>query len=242
MLDPRAQGLSVTTSAVSPKSDNETVFTLHPEQEFPVEDSVHPGFELVSSSSSLVNPSQTKGYGSFLDFADMDPTNNQQLPHQFVDNWPEAQMDSPIITCPENLKYETQLSMTIPVASSNISSSASSPLWLSHELDKIQEGLGESYDLIGYTFRKHSSSGSNSWEASLCSPLGEALIKTSICSSPTGVLQQNAGLGSQSTNSCGSSPVAKSTEAHESPSLCGDMFCPTVAAIHSIWKNGNEEE
>ncbi|OWM65693.1 growth-regulating factor 1 [Punica granatum] len=233
MLDPRAHNLSVKSSTVSLKSDEQTAFTLLPDQEIPVEDSMQTEFGLVSSSS-LINPSQTKSYVSFLDFADPDASNHQQPLHQFVDNWPKAQLDSPIITWPEDLKSDwTQLSMSIPMASSDISSSSSSPLRLSHELDPVQVGLGKSSDLLGTKSLKQSSCAPNSWGSPLGGPLGEVLINTSIGSSPTGVLQQNASFGSLSNSSSASSPIAQNTMVHESLSFCDDVFCPTIAAIPS---------
>lgn len=102
--------------------------TTSTQEIIPFEDSTQTEFGLVSSNS-LMNPSQAtsymspKGYGSFI-------------------SWPED---------PNNSDW-TQLTMSIPMASSDISSSASSPVT----------------DLVGPT-----------WRASVGGPLGEVLTNAS---------------------------------------------------------------
>ncbi|KAK4760927.1 hypothetical protein SAY87_005820 [Trapa incisa] len=225
MLDLQSQGFSFTSSTGCGKPDHQTAFAILPDQETPVEDFTGIQFGIVSSSP-LVNPWQTENYVSYVDFADLDHANYQQPPHQFIDNYPKAQLDSPVITWPDLKSDWTQLSVSIPVASSDISSSTSSPLPLSHELDPFQVDFGQTGDLMESTSLKQSSGPPGG-------PLGEALIRTSMVSSPFAVQQQTAGFISQSNSSSGSSPITQNTMPHESLSLCDDVFCSTFAAIPS---------
>ncbi|KAG2719685.1 hypothetical protein I3760_02G001400 [Carya illinoinensis] len=128
MQEPGA--LSTMSSAISLKS-NESTFTIL-KQEIPLEEFCESLFGPVSTDS-LHNPSHrgscinSKSYGSFLDFNDKETQDRSPL-HQFIDDWPKDQSNCSVISWPEELKLDwTQLSMSIPMATSDFSSSSSSP-------------------------------------------------------------------------------------------------------------------
>ncbi|GLU13414.1 hypothetical protein SLE2022_300520 [Rubroshorea leprosula] len=144
------------------------------------------------ASDSLVNPSHrssyvnSKEYGSFLDFKEHE-TQDQNPLRQFIDDWPKDQSSRSVITWPEELKSDwTQLSMSIPITSSEFSSSSSSPmqeklalspLRLSREFDPIHMGLGVNNDLSEPT-QKQANWIPISWGSSMGGPLGEVLTNT----------------------------------------------------------------
>ncbi|XP_022740435.1 growth-regulating factor 1-like [Durio zibethinus] len=185
--DPR--GLSVMSSATNLKSNNST-FTIT-KQGIPFAEPSRSDFGLVAFDS-LVNPSHgssymnSKEYGPFLDFTDQE-TQDQNTLRQFIEDWPQDQSSRSVITWPEELKSDwTQLSMSIPMASSEFSSSSSSPaqeklalspLRLSREFDPIQMGLGVNSD-ISYQNQKQANWIPISWGSSMGGPLGEVLTNT----------------------------------------------------------------
>lgn len=159
----------------------------------PKQESTQSAFGLVSSDA-LLNPSQRSLYlnpksygGSFPGFNDLE-TQDQQTLRQFIDDWPKDESTHSVITWPEELKSDwTQLSMSIPMASSEFSSSSSSPaheklavspLKLSRELDPMQVGLEVNNELGEFT-QKQANWIPISWGSSVGGPLGEVLTNTS---------------------------------------------------------------
>ncbi|OMP01747.1 Growth-regulating factor 5 [Corchorus olitorius] len=185
--DPR--GISMVSSTTNLKSNN-SKFTIT-KQGIPFVEASQSDFGLVACDS-LVNPSHrspymnSKEYGPFLDFSDQE-TQDQNPLRQFMDDWPKDQSSRSVITWSEELKPEwTQLSMSIPIASSEFSSASSSPaqeklalspLRLSREFDPIQMGLGVNGD-IGDHHQKQANWIPISWGSSMGGPLGEALTNT----------------------------------------------------------------
>ncbi|XWS41738.1 hypothetical protein CRYUN_Cryun17cG0108600 [Craigia yunnanensis] len=187
--DPR--GLSVMSSTTNLKLSDST-FTIM-KQGIPFVESSQSDFGHVASDS-LVNPSRRRSYmnskeygGPFLDFTDQEPQDQNPL-RQFIDDSPKDQSSHSIITWPEELKSDwTQLSMSIPIASSEFSSSLSSPvqeklalspLRLSREFDPIQMGLGVNSN-IGDQNQKQANWIPISWGSSMGGPLGEVLTNIS---------------------------------------------------------------
>ncbi|KAL6227532.1 PREDICTED: growth-regulating factor 1-like [Fragaria vesca subsp. vesca] len=189
MQDP--QGFTVmSASSIKPES-NASCFSV-PKRDFPMVESSQSEFGLVSTDS-LLNPSHRSSYipkdfgGSFLDFTDQE-TQDQNLLHQFIDDWPKDQSSQSVVTWPEDIKSDwTRLSMAIPMASDFSSSSSSptqdklglSPLRLSREFEPTQN-LGVSNDQC-----EPSDQQTNwvpiSWRSSMGGPLGEVLTNTSSC-------------------------------------------------------------
>ncbi|WRX10859.1 WRC domain - like 2 [Theobroma cacao] len=185
--DPR--GLSMMSSSTNLKSNGST-FTVT-KQGIPFAESSQSVFGHVASDS-LVNPSHrssyinSKEYGAFLDFSNQETQDENPL-RQFIDDWPKDQSSRSVITWPEELKSDwTQLSMSIPMASSEFSSSSSSPaqeklalspLRLSREFDPIQMGLGVNSDISDQN-HKQANWIPISWGSSMGGPLGEVLTHT----------------------------------------------------------------
>ncbi|KAK9284456.1 hypothetical protein L1049_023629 [Liquidambar formosana] len=183
------QGLSIISPTINLKS-RDSPFSL-PKQHNPFEESSQSEFGFVTSDS-LLNPSQrsiymnSKNYSSFVDFSDQE-TQDQHPLRQFIEDWPKDQSDRSTISWPDELKSDwTQLSMSIPMTSSEFSSSSSSPmheklalspLRLSREFDPIQMGLGVSSDFSEPT-QKQTNWIPISWGASMGGPLGEVLNST----------------------------------------------------------------
>ncbi|KAI3491230.1 hypothetical protein L1887_44477 [Cichorium endivia] len=144
-------------------------------------------------SDSLVNPLHKKEDG-------IQKSQNENSLRQFMDDWPHSD--------------KTQLSISIPLSSSDLMSSTSSP-----NLSPLRMGMGDTERLQQANWIPVS------WESSMGGPLGEVLhhsrtnspsalnLMTDACessqhmslSSPTGVLQKTA-FGSVSNSSAGSSP------------------------------------
>ncbi|XVF17486.1 hypothetical protein REPUB_Repub10bG0126500 [Reevesia pubescens] len=183
------RGLSVMSSTANLKCNNST-FTIT-NLAAPFAESSKSDFGHVASDS-LVNPSHrcsyvnSKEYGPLLDFTDQE-TQDQNPLRQFINDWPKDQSSRSVITWPEELKSDwTQLSMSIPMASSEFSSSSSSPaqeklalspLRLYREFDPIQMGLGVNND-ISYQNQKQANWIPISWGSSMGGPLGEVLTNT----------------------------------------------------------------
>uniref|UniRef100_A0A2P2P1T3 Growth-regulating factor 1-like n=1 Tax=Rhizophora mucronata TaxID=61149 RepID=A0A2P2P1T3_RHIMU len=180
------RGKSMVSSTLNPKSDGSTL-TL-PKQGVRTE-GWSPSESGLISFDSLVNPPQrvsyisSKSYESILNHNDPE-TEDQDPPRQFTDDWPNDLGSRALIGWPEELKSDcTQLSMSIPVVSTDFLSSSSSPtqekcilspLRLSHKSDPIQIGSGARGD--------HGESSQNlsnwipiSWGTSMGNPLGEVL-------------------------------------------------------------------
>ncbi|KAJ0240835.1 Growth-regulating factor 2 [Hirschfeldia incana] len=155
------------------------------------------------SSDSLLNPNSAKSYGStYLDFSS---SQDKQQGNHNSSSWPEE------------LKSDwTQLSMSIPVASSSPPSSGQdnitmSPLSLSRESDLSEQ---ETLKKVNTTWIPIS------WGNSLGGPLGEVLNSTTnsptLGSSPTGVLQKSTFCPLSNSNG---SPIAESNRSNG-----GDYF------------------
>ncbi|CAE6153835.1 unnamed protein product [Arabidopsis arenosa] len=169
------------------------------------------------SSDSLLNPNSAKTYGSsYLDFSSNQDKHSVNHNHN---SWPEE------------LKSDwTQLSMSIPIASSSPSSTHNnnnnaqdkttlSPLRLSRELDL---SIQTEETALEPAVKKVNTWIPISWGNSLGGPLGEVLNSTTnsptLGSSPTGVLQKST-FCSLSNNSSVSSPIAENNNRNN-----GDYF------------------
>lgn len=169
----------------------ETSFPI-PKQHNPFEESPSPAnYGLISSGSPFKPPSNSYlGNDNFVcstEFSDQDsPTD--PLGH-FIKEWHRKCSNSSTITWPEREMNsdKTQLSISIPVASSDFSSSSSptheklapSPLKLSLDSgpDNVNLGVGGlSYD----GNQRQASWVPASWESSMGGPLGEVLAHTCI--------------------------------------------------------------
>ncbi|CAA2993484.1 Hypothetical predicted protein [Olea europaea subsp. europaea] len=228
----------------------DATFSTH-KQHVPFEESSDSEFGIVCSDA-LVNPSQrisylnTKDSGSFLGFNYQDATDQRPVRH-FIDDCPKDQSNRASVSWPEELKSDwTQLSMSIPVAPSDFSSSCYPSLQkkptistarLSDELDPIHTSLGVSND-IGESLKKQLDWSPGSWGNLMGGPLGEVLTSTTISvgagmsssslkaydsspqldSSPNGVLQKST-IVSLSNNSSGSSHSAYNKRAPKNSSL-----------------------
>ncbi|OVA01176.1 WRC [Macleaya cordata] len=186
-----SQGLSILSPNMNLRP-KDTPFSI-PKQHNPFEESSRTEFGLVPSDS-LLNPSERSSYidcrnfGSSSDLNDPEPQDQHPLRH-FIDDWPKNRSDRSSITWPEIEEIQsdrTQLSISIPVASSDFSSASSSPthdklalspLRLSREFDPIQMGLG-----VGSILNEPNHRQANwipiSWETSMGGPLGEVLNNT----------------------------------------------------------------
>ncbi|XP_068655211.1 growth-regulating factor 6-like [Aristolochia californica] len=157
-------------------------------QHIPFEEPSRAEFGLISSDS-LMNPVRNSYVESrsFNSSPDREPQSHS-LRH-FIDDWPKSRPDRSSLAWPEVEEIQsdrTQLSISIPVASSDFSSSSSSPthekltlspLKLSRELDPIQMGLG-----VGGVLTEGNQRQTNwipiTWESSMGGPLGEVLNKS----------------------------------------------------------------
>ncbi|XP_019173276.1 PREDICTED: growth-regulating factor 1-like [Ipomoea nil] len=142
------------------------------------------------SSDSVLNPLQRRPFvnshnsDTLLDFN----AHEQHLVHHFIDGWTKEQSTCAPASWPTELKSDwTQLSMSIPMASSDFSSSSTSPrqekptispLRLSRELEPFQMGLGVSNNGIADPIQKPSTWIPVTWGNSMGGPLGEALNNT----------------------------------------------------------------
>ncbi|PON40334.1 Growth-regulating factor [Parasponia andersonii] len=182
---------ALSSSNVDLKSSESTFNVL--KQEIPPGEISQSEFGLVSTDS-LLNPSQensyinSKNYAAFLDFSGQETQDQHHPLRHFIDDWPKDQSNRSIITWPEEMKSDwTQLSMSIPVTSSEFSSStnsptrqekiALSPLRLSRENEPMQTNLGVNNDGSEAT-RKQTNWVPISWGSSLGGPLGEVLTNT----------------------------------------------------------------
>ncbi|XP_010273550.1 PREDICTED: growth-regulating factor 6-like isoform X2 [Nelumbo nucifera] len=263
-----SQGMSVLSPSMNPKAKDFSV----PKQQIPFEDSSRMEFGLVSSDS-LLNPSQRSSYMNCRNFSSSPELNDreQQQPQHplrhFIDDWPKNRSDRSGIAWPEVEEIHsdrTQLSISIPVASSEFSSSSSSPthekltlspLRLSREFDPIQMGLG-----VGSILNEPTQRQTNwipiSWETSMGGPLGEVLNNTN---NSTGDCKNSSALnlmteGWDGSPRLGSSPIGvlqKATfgslsnsssgssprvenKTHDGSSLCDDLLGSAFVNSSSI--------
>ncbi|KAE8700073.1 Growth-regulating factor 1, putative isoform 2 [Hibiscus syriacus] len=264
--DPPA--LSVMSSTTNLKSNNST-FTIT-KQGVPFADSSQSDFGHVTFDS-LVNLSHrssimdSKECDNLLDFTTSQETQDQNPLHRFIDDWPKDESISSIITWPGELRTDwTQLSMSIPITSSEFSSSSSSPareklalspLRLSREFDPIQTVVNCDYS---DPIQNQAHWIPISWGCSMGGPLGEVLTNTpsntGSCknSSPLSLLSegwssnphsqspvpigvsQMAPFGSLSNSSSGSSPISENKKLHDGSSLCDDVLGSTLVSYALI--------
>ncbi|CAL5366645.1 unnamed protein product [Camellia sinensis] len=185
------QVLSMVSTTTNLKS-KDSPFSI-PKQHIPNEQFSYSEFGIVSSDS-LLNPSQkssgnSRNYNSILNFNNH-YSHDQHLPlHHFIDDWPKGQSNRATVAWPEELKPDwTQLSMSIPMASSDFSSTSTSspqekialsPLRLSRELDPIQMGLAVNNNHLSESTQKGTNWVPISWGSSIGGPLGEVLHSSS---------------------------------------------------------------
>ncbi|KAI3500290.1 hypothetical protein L1887_36109 [Cichorium endivia] len=190
-------------------------------------------------------PMYPTNYNSFLDSGAPNPTQNSNpnpnpnpIPN-FVDDWSKE------------LKPDwTQLSMSIPMASSDFSSSSNSPnqeklvvppLGLSHEFDLdpthkqtsnwIPISWGNTMGgPLGEVLNRTSSSGVNSKNATSSSEMWDTVNYNNLGSgsSPTGVLQKTSFV-SLSNSSSGSSPKGDKKDDYGG-GLCDELLLSTLAS------------
>ncbi|TYI83298.1 hypothetical protein E1A91_D05G283700v1 [Gossypium mustelinum] len=182
-----AAGLSM----ISPNGDlksKENPFLI-PKQPISYEENLRNGFGVVSSgelnpshkSSSMIN---SRNFGSSQDLTSQE-TDSQQSFRRFIDDRPKSQSHCSAISWPELdvQSYRTQLSISIPMAASDFTSTTSSPnnenltsspLRLSREFDPINIGLGVG-NVVNESNQKQANWIPVSWGTSIGGPLGEAL-------------------------------------------------------------------
>lgn len=180
-------GLSIISPAISMKENQYSIS----KQQNPYGESSRGEFGQVCSDS-LLNPLNRSSslvnccnYGTSEDINDRE-SESQRGFRQFMDDWPNSR---PERSWPDVEMHSdrTQLSISIPMATSDFMSStssptnerlAASPLRLSREHDVTQMGLG-----VGCTADERSHRQANwvpiSWESSMGGPLGEVLHNTS---------------------------------------------------------------
>ncbi|KAG1366665.1 growth-regulating factor 6 [Cocos nucifera] len=184
-----SQDLS-TLNSMNPKPMN-TLFPISKQQDLFEVDSSHGDFGHITTEI-ILNPSRSSTHNfSFIPTPKLsDQRPKCHLLRHFVDDWPKNQPDCSTIVWPDVEEMQsdrTQLSISIPMASSGFSSSSSSPnqekltlspLKLSRDFDPIHMGLGVGGVLNEVTQRQASWT-PISWEASMAGPLGEALTNAS---------------------------------------------------------------
>ncbi|KAL4595307.1 hypothetical protein ACB092_12G082700 [Castanea dentata] len=178
-------GLSILSSSIDHKPKENSF--MNQKQQIPYEESTRTEFGLVTSDG-LLNPSSKSSSlmnCSSQELSERRTESLQSLRH-FIDYWPKIQSDRSAVSWPElDMQSDsTQLSISIPTASSEFISSTSSPssneklthspLRLSRELDPIRMGLGVS-SVINEPNQRQSNWIPISWETSMGGPLGEVL-------------------------------------------------------------------
>ncbi|KAG6699090.1 hypothetical protein I3842_08G053200 [Carya illinoinensis] len=185
-------GLSMLSSASIDQKPKENSFTIQ-KQQMTYDQPSRNVFGLVTSDS-LLNPSHRSPSlmnCSSQEVSDRGGESQQSLRH-FIDDWPKAQPDRSAISWPEmGMRSDrTQLSISIPLASSDLISSACSPanekltlapLRLSTpELDPIRMGLGVgSSGVLNEPNQRQANWIPITWETSMGGPLGEVLHSNS---------------------------------------------------------------
>ncbi|GMJ08709.1 growth-regulating factor 1 [Hibiscus trionum] len=147
----------------------------------------HVTFDSLLNLSYGSSNMDSKKYGHLLDFTTDQETQGQNPLHRFIDDWPKDESIRSVITWPGELRSDrTQLSMSIPMTSSEFSSSSSSPaqeklavspLRLSREFDPVQMSSVLNSD-IGDPNQNHAHWIPVSWGNSMGGPLGEVLTNT----------------------------------------------------------------
>ncbi|XP_019417478.1 PREDICTED: growth-regulating factor 1-like isoform X2 [Lupinus angustifolius] len=176
------------TLELNPK---ENPFMMH-KQQFQYEESSRNEFGFVTSDS-LLNPSQkssnlqtsSRSFGSSQNQTNQE-TDSQHFLRHFIDDWPKTQSNSSGLAWPElHMQSDrTELSISVPMTSTDFMSSTSSPsnekvtlspLRLSKELDPIQMGLGVGNALSESNNTREANWIPITWESSMGGPLGEVL-------------------------------------------------------------------
>lgn len=184
-------GTSKILSMPNPASQKPTS-ALYPvaEQHNPFEDTATGTNIGLISSDSLLNIASSSLSNSISLIPNPKLSDQQIQSHplrQFIDVCRKTNSDHSAVTWPEieeSNSDRTQLSISIPMACSDFSSSSSSnhdklalsPLRLSREHDPIPMGLG--VGLLNEVCHHHANWRPISWEASLAGPLGEVLNNT----------------------------------------------------------------
>ncbi|XP_022997005.1 growth-regulating factor 1-like [Cucurbita maxima] len=194
---PTTSGFSVLSPSIEMKQQPKQLPFAVQKQQNPFEESARAEFGLVSSNF-LLNQSQKAS--SLMNYRGYNPSEGisstqeaaetQHSVRQFFNNWPKNQSDSSSVSWSNsNLDLQsdrTQLSISIPMATSDFRSSTSSPanekvtlspLKSLQEMDPLQMGLG-----VGNVMDEPNSRQTNwipiSWESSMGGPLGEVLQST----------------------------------------------------------------
>ncbi|KAL5988292.1 hypothetical protein ACLOJK_036055 [Asimina triloba] len=152
--------------------------------------------------------------------------NTQKSPYvesrNFIDDWPKSQSDRSAVTWPDVEEIQsdgTQLSISIPMAPSEFSSSTSSPiqekltlspLKLSRRFNPIEMGLGVG-EVLNEASQRHATWIPISWENSMGGPLGEVVLNNTN-NTPKEYKDSSAGLnlmtgGWDASPQLGSSPT-----------------------------------
>lgn len=156
--------LSVMSSSTTNLKSNNSMFTITkqgvPFAESSPSDFGHVAFDSLVNLSHKSSNVESKEYGPYLDFTTDQETLDQNLRCQFFNDWPKDESIHSVITWPGELRSDwTQLSMFIPMTSSEFSSSSSSsaqeklalsPLSLSREFDPIQMGSVVNNDISDF--------------------------------------------------------------------------------------------
>lgn len=195
----------------------------------------------LNKNSSLVN---CRSYGNSDDISDQESKSQHHPLRQFMDDWPKNQSGQPNVSWTDiDLQSDpTQLSISIPLVTSDFMSSTSSPAndkltaspHRSREHEATQMGLG-----IGTIISEHNQRQGSwipiSWESSLGGPLGEVLHSTNSslgdCKNKSALnlmtegwdrspcmvssptgVLQKSSFGSLSNSSAGSSPRAENSK------------------------------
>ncbi|KAK7383256.1 hypothetical protein VNO78_28930 [Psophocarpus tetragonolobus] len=195
MQDGPALPMLPPTLELKPKENNPFMIS---KQQIPYDESSRNNNEFgLVTSDSLLNPSQKRSFGS----SGKDDSESQQqhsLRH-FMDESPKPQSHhhrSSVWPELDNMQSDrTQLSISIPVSSSdfmNFTSSSTSnekltlsPLRLSRELDSIQMGLGVGSGAPNESNTRQTNWIPITWESSMGGPLGEVLNLSSITNNCT---------------------------------------------------------
>ncbi|CAN4122520.1 unnamed protein product [Withania somnifera] len=219
----------------------------------------------LNKNSSLVN---CRGYSNSDDISDQVSKSQHHPLRQFMDEWPKNQSDQSNVSWPDiNLQSDpTQLSISIPLVTSDFMSSTSSPAndkltaspHRSREHEAIQMGLG-----IGSIISEHNQRQGNwipiSWESSMGGPLGEVLHNTNSssgdCKNKSALnlmtegwdksprmgssptgVLQKSSFGSLSNSSAGSSPRAENGRTTNEGSSPGNGLLGTTLMNQTMYR------
>ncbi|KAE8718524.1 hypothetical protein F3Y22_tig00110013pilonHSYRG00466 [Hibiscus syriacus] len=192
---------------------NNSTFTITkqgaPSAESSQSDFGHVAFDsLVNLTHGSLNM-DSKEYGHLLDFTTDQETQDQNLHHRFIDDWPKD-----VITWPGELRSDwTKLSMSNPMTSSEFSSSSSSPAREACPFASYASNVGSCKNSSQLSFISEGWSGSPHSRSPLL----------------TGMFQTTP-FGSLSNSSSGSSPISENKKLHDGSSLCDDVLGSTLVS------------